>query len=143
MKLPNVEKAMEGKGDGSTAKELMKLAEKDPMSHMELELNMALEQRYQEAKEKGFEGTFDDWIKTAPIEDLRDLLADGGPLDLSGLSVGQMKAIFRSENGRDPKNIKELVRGVKMYLKNMDLKGMPFKKDGGLISSYKANLRKP
>ena len=25
MKLPNVEKAMEGKGDGSTAKELMKL----------------------------------------------------------------------------------------------------------------------
>ena len=28
-------------------------------------------------------------------------------------------------------------------LKNMDLKGMPFKKDGGLISSYKANLRKP
>ena len=34
MKLPNVEKAMEGKGDGSTAKELMKLAEKDPMSHM-------------------------------------------------------------------------------------------------------------
>ena len=68
MKLPNVEKAMEGKGDGSTAKELMKLAEKDPMSHMELELNMALEQRYQEAKEKGFEGTFDDWIKTAPID---------------------------------------------------------------------------
>jgi hypothetical protein len=52
MKLPNVEKAMEGKGDGSTAKELMKLAEKDPMSHMELELNMALEQRYQEEKKK-------------------------------------------------------------------------------------------
>ena len=95
------------------------------------------------SKEKGFEGTFDEWIRTAPIDELRDLLADGGPVDLSGLSVGEMKAIFRSENGRDPKNIKELVRGVKMYLKNMDLKGMPFKKDGGLISSYKANLRKP
>jgi len=66
MKLPNVERPLEAKGDGSTAKELMKLAEKDPMSHMELELNMALEQRYQEAKEKGFEGTFDEWIRTAP-----------------------------------------------------------------------------
>ena len=39
------------------------------------------------------------------------------------------------------KKHKELVRGVKMYLKNMDLKGMPFKKDGGLISSYKTNLK--
>ena len=44
MKINNVEKAIEGRGDGSTKKELMKLAEKDPMSHMELELNMALEQ---------------------------------------------------------------------------------------------------
>ena len=25
----------------------------------------------------------------------------------------------------------------------VNVKGMPFKKDGGLISSYKANLRKP
>ena len=42
MKINNVEKAIEGRGDGSTKKELMKLAEKDPMSHIELELNMAL-----------------------------------------------------------------------------------------------------
>jgi hypothetical protein len=42
------------------------------------------------------------------------------------MSPGQMKAIFISENGREPKNAKELVRGVKMYLKNMDIKGVPF-----------------
>ena len=54
-----------------------------------------------------------------------------------------MKAIFRSENGRDAKSVKELIKGVKMYFKNMDLKGMPYKADGGLITSYKANLRKP
>ena len=38
MKIPNVEKAIEGRSDGSTAKELMKLAEKDPMTNIELEL---------------------------------------------------------------------------------------------------------
>ena len=67
-------------------------------------------------------------------------MADGGPVDLSGLSWRD-ESIFRSENGRDPKS-KRLVRGVKMYLKNMDLKGMPFKKMVVLFL-HKANLRKP
>ena len=127
MKIPNVEKALEGRSDGSTAKELMKLAEKDPMHHIELELSDALKRAYEEAKENGFKGSMEDYIKTAPLDELKSLaMAGGGPVDFSSMSPGQMKAIFISENGREPKSAKELVRGVKMYLKNMDIKGVPF-----------------
>ena len=127
MKINNVEKAMEGRSDGSTAKKLMELADKDPVHHIELELTNALERAYEEAKEKGFKGSMEDFIKTAPLDELKSLaMAGGGPVDFSSMSPGQMKAIFISENGREPKSAKELVRGVKMYLKNMDIKGVPF-----------------
>jgi hypothetical protein len=128
MKINNVEKAMEGRSDGSTAKEIMKLAEaNDPMHHIELELSNALKRAYEEAKENGFKGSMEDYIKTAPLDELKSLaMAGGGSVDFSSMSPGQMKAIFISENGREPKSAKELVRGVKMYLKNMDIKGVPF-----------------
>ena len=128
MKINNVEKAMEGKGDGSTARILNKLAAaKDPVHHIELELSNALERAYEEAKENGFKGSMEDYIKTAPLDELKSIgMAGGGSVDFSSMSPGQMKAIFISENGREPKNVKELVRGVKMYLKNMDIKGLPF-----------------
>ena len=128
MKINNVEKAMEGKGDGSTARILNKLAEaKDPMHHIELELSNALKRAYEEAKKNGFKGSMEDYIKTAPLDELKSLaMAGGGSVDFSSMSPGQMKAIFISENGREPKSAKELVRGVKMYLKNMDIKGVPF-----------------
>ena len=71
MKIPNVEKALEGRSDGSTAKELMKLAEKDPMHHIELELSDALKRAYEEAKENGFEGTITDYINRTPVEELK------------------------------------------------------------------------
>ena len=128
MKINNVEKAMEGKGDGSTARILNKLAEaNDPMHHIELELSNALKRAYEEAKENGFKGSMEDYIKNAPLDELKSLaMAGGGSVDFSSMSPGQMKAIFISENGREPKSAKELVRGVKMYLKNMDIKGVPF-----------------
>ena len=127
MKINNVEKAMEGRSDGSTAKEIMKLAEKDPVHHIELELSNAIERAYEEAQENGFKGSIEEYIKTAPLDELKSLaMAGGGSVDFSSMSPGQMKAIFISENGREPKNVKELVRGVKMYLKNMDIKGLPF-----------------
>ncbi len=128
MKINNVEKAMEGRSDGSTAKEIMKLAEaNDPMHHIELELSNALKRAYEEAKENGFKGSMEDYIKNAPLDELKSLaMAGGGSVDFSSMSPGQMKAIFISENGREPKSAKELVRGVKMYLKNMDIKGVPF-----------------
>ncbi len=127
MKINNVEKAMEGRSDGSTAKEIMKLAEKDPVHHIELELTNAIKRAYEEAKENGFKGSIEDYIKTAPLNELKSLaMSNGGSVDLSSMSPGQMKAIFISENGREPKNARELVRGVKLYLKNMDIKGVPF-----------------
>ena len=127
MKINNVEKAMEGRSDGSTAKEIMKLAEKDPVHHIELELTNAIKRAYEEAKENGFKGSIEDYIKTAPLNELKSLaMSNGGSVDLSSMSPGQMKAIFISENGREPKNARELVRGVKLYLKNMYIKGVPF-----------------
>ena len=127
MKNNSIEKALEGRSDGSTAKELMKLAEKDPMHHIELELSDALKRAYEEAKENGFEGTITDYIKKTPVKELKKIaMSNGGSVDFSSMSPGQMKAIFISENGREPKSAKELVRGVKLYLKNMDIKGVPF-----------------
>ena len=128
MKINNVEKKLEGRSDGSTARILNKLAEaKDPMHHIELELSSTLKQAYEEAKEGGFKGSFTDWLNSTPVDELKSLaLSNGGSVDFSSMSPGQMKAIFISENGREPKSAKELVRGVKLYLKNMDIKGVPF-----------------
>ena len=138
---------VESRKDQMDSKGLMQLAKrvKDPMEHIDLELYSRFEEAHDKAVKKGYKGNLEQFIKEVPISELRDLTgyADGGPVDFSGLDIPTMKAIFRSENGRDAKSVKELIKGVKMYFKNMDLKGMPYKADGGLITSYKANLRKP
>ena len=125
--MNNIDKALEGRGDLSEKDSLLKLAEKDPFHNIELELTAAIEEAYEEAKKDGFKGTVTDWLKATPVSELKKLaLRDGGPVDFSNMDVGTLKAIFRSENGRDPKSTKELIRGVKMYFKNMDLKGMNY-----------------
>ena len=137
MKIPNIEKAMPGTSDGSTAKELIKLGEKekekkqlvdkDPMTHMDLEMMGNIERSYEEAVEKGFSGTMEQYIESLSLEGLREIaLSQGGSVDFTNMSPGQMKAIFVSENGYSPRTPKELVRGVKMYLKNLDIQGLPF-----------------
>ena len=137
MKIPNIEKAMPGTSDGSTAKELIKLgekekekeqlADKDPMTHMDLEMMGNIERGYEEAVEKGFSGTMEEYIESLSLEGLREIaLSQGGSVDFTNMSPGQMKAIFVSENGYSPRTPKELVRGVKMYLKNLDIQGLPF-----------------
>ena len=137
MKIPNIEKAMPGTSDGSTAKELIKLgekekerkqtADKDPMTHMDLEMMGNIERNYEEAVEKGFSGTMEEYIESLSLEGLREIaLSQGGSVDFTNMSPGQMKAIFVSENGYSPRTPKELVRGVKMYLKNLDIQGLPF-----------------
>src|SRR5210317_1318494 len=111
MRTNNIEKRLEGRADGSTAKELIKLAEKDPVHHIDLELSSALERAYEEAKQNSFKGSMEDFIKTAPIEELKALaMSKGGSVDFSSMSPGQMKAIFISENGYAPRTPKELVR---------------------------------
>ena len=55
------------------------LAEADPMSHMETELTMAIQEAYEKAVKEGFTGTITDWIKTAPIDEVKKInLAEGG-----------------------------------------------------------------
>ncbi len=137
---------VESRKDQMDKKGLMQLAQlDDPLENIDLELMNRFKEAHDKAVRKGYKGTLEQYVKEVPISELRELsgFADGGPVDFSGLDIPTMKAIFRSENGRDAKSVKELIKGVKMYFKNMDLKGMPFKADGGLISSYKANLRKP
>ena len=135
MKINNVEKRLEGKSDGSTARLLNKLAEaknikvaeKDPMTHMDLELMGNITQSYKEAVDNGFKGDMNEYINSLSLEALREIaLSNGGSVDFTSMSPGQMKAIFISENGYSPRTPKELVRGVKMYLKNLDIQGIPF-----------------
>ena len=126
----NIDKKLETRSDGKAAKELLQLAkqEADPMEHIDLELMNALERAFNQAKDSGFTGSFNDWLYSTPIEDLKEIgkFKDGGLVDFSKLNPSHMKAIFISENGYEPKSLKELHRGVKMYLKGLDIEGVPF-----------------
>ena len=56
-----------------------KVAEADPMTHMELELMQNLEGGFKEAIKNGFKGTFDEYLDTLSEDDLKTLfLAQGG-----------------------------------------------------------------
>ena len=50
MPVNNVDKRMEGKGT-------MKVAEKDPLTHIDLELMDNMKRVFDEAKKEGFKGT--------------------------------------------------------------------------------------
>ena len=70
------------------------VASADPMAHMELELTNALQEAYERAVLDGFKGTISDWIKTAPIDEIKKInLKDGGPV---------------SNKPREPKAVKKL-----------------------------------
>ena len=57
------------------------LASADPLSHMELELTSAIQDAYEKAVKEGFSGSITDWIKTAPIDEVKKInLAGGGPV---------------------------------------------------------------
>ena len=57
------------------------VATNDPMSHMEMELTTAIQEAYEKAVKEGFKGTISDWIKTAPIDEVKKInLAQGGPV---------------------------------------------------------------
>jgi len=55
------------------------VASADPMAHMELELTSAIQDAYEKAVKEGFKGSITDWIKTAPIDEVKKInLKDGG-----------------------------------------------------------------
>lgn len=127
--LDNVEKRMSAGGEQTpklNMEQFIKLADKEKIkSDIENEIIRLLDEKFQDQKKPG--ESFDEWIKRTPKEELIKLeLKDGGSVDFKGMNLADMKAIFRSENGRDAYNPRELVRGVKMYLKNLDLDGIPF-----------------
>lgn len=108
--------------------DLKQLAEKDKddlQFDLDGDINQAIINLF---KDEGKPGeTITDFIRRVPVEKLIKIaLRDGGSVDLSGYSIADMKAIFKSENGYDAKSPRELLRGVKMYLKNLDIDGIPF-----------------
>jgi hypothetical protein len=57
------------------------VASADPMAHMELELTSAIQDAYEKAVKEGFKGSITDWIKTAPIDEVKRIdLAGGGAI---------------------------------------------------------------
>ena len=58
-----------------------KMAEKDPMHHIDLELSSTLKQMFEEAKREGFTGSFDQYLDTLSMDELKRVGSkDGGPV---------------------------------------------------------------
>ena len=58
------------------------MAEKDPMHHIELELSQTLTQMFEEAKKDGFSGSFDEYLDTLSMDELRRVGSkDGGAIE--------------------------------------------------------------
>jgi len=57
------------------------VASADPMAHMELELTSVIQDAYEKAVKEGFSGSITDWIKPAPIDEVKRIdLGGGGPV---------------------------------------------------------------
>ena len=132
---------MEGRGDGKVKEELMKLASETPEEEAQMMLDMEVLQMFKEWQKKN-KGGFDDFLDDPEVKIQRINLEGGGSGDFSGYSIQDLKAMFRSEVGRNPKSPQELVIVVKRLLKGQDKDGADFN-TGGLVSTYKQGLRKP
>ena len=64
MKIQNIEKRMEGRGDGKVKEELMKLASETPEEEAQMMLDMEILQLFKEWKEKN-KGGFDEAYQIA------------------------------------------------------------------------------
>tara|TARA_Y100000004_G_scaffold191940_1_gene251639 strand:+ start:2205 stop:2585 length:381 start_codon:yes stop_codon:yes gene_type:complete len=121
--MPNL---VEAKKDRLDKNDLIKLA-KDPQLDQDLEVISLLKQMYDEAVKNGFKGTLSEFTKSVPLSVLkRAKLNSGGLVDFSGMSADDLKVIFRSIMGRNPKDTKELIRVIRLDMKAMDDKGVPY-----------------
>ena len=58
-----------------------KMAEKDPLHNIDLELSSTLKQMFEEAKNDGFSGSFDEYLDTLSMDELKRVGSkDGGPV---------------------------------------------------------------
>ena len=121
MPVNNIDKAMVGKGE-------MKVAEKDPMTHIDLELMDNMKRVFDEAKKEGFKGTFKDFLDTLSEEDLKTLfLADGGPVKTKIKQPKEVKKINLSQYFEPGKLVASMTSEEKSQAKallNRMLKGV-------------------
>ena len=54
------------------------VAEKDPMHHIDLELTGTLKQMFEEAKQEGFSGSFNEYLDSLSLEELKSVGAKNG-----------------------------------------------------------------
>ena len=121
MPVNNIDKAMVGKGE-------MKVAEKDPMTHIDLELMDNMKRVFDEARKEGFKGTFKDFLDTLSEEDLKTLfLADGGPVKAKIKQPKEVKKINLSQYFEPGKLVASMTSEEKSQAKallNRMLKGV-------------------
>ena len=53
-------------------------ADKDPLHHIELELTGTLKQMFEEAKQEGFNGSFNEYLDSLSLEELKSVGAKNG-----------------------------------------------------------------
>ena len=121
MPVNNIDKAMVGKGE-------MKVAEKDPLTHIDLELMDNMKRVFDEAKKEGFKGTFKDFLDTLSEEDLKTLfLSDGGPVKAKIKQPKEVKKINLSQYFEPGKLVASMTSEEKSQAKallNRMLKGV-------------------
>jgi len=100
----------------------IEIVSETPTEEFELDLRQILSE-WPTYKKLNPGKTYDDFLEE---NGLLLSLSNGGIVDLSGSKLEDLKATFRSLMGREPKNAKELIRIIKLDLKGMDSKGVPY-----------------
>ena len=112
MPVNNVDKRMEGKGT-------MKVAEKDPLTHIDLELMDNMKRVFDEAKKEGFKGTFKDFLDTLSEEDLKTLFLEKGGLVAKVKEPNAVKKINIAEYFAPGKTVSSLTDNERAQIKAM------------------------
>ena len=112
MPVNNVDKRMEGKGT-------MKVAEKDPLTHIDLELMDNMKRVFDEAKKEGFKGTFKDFLDTLSEEDLNTLFLEKGGLVAKVKEPIAVKKINIAEYFAPGKTVSSLTDNERAQIKAM------------------------
>ena len=103
-------------------KQFIKLASESPTEEFELDLRQILSE-WPNYKKLNPSKSYDDFLEE---HGLLLKLSDGGVVDLSGAKLDDLKTTFRSLMGRDPRSARELIRVIKLDMKGMDVRGIPY-----------------
>ena len=101
----------------------IEIASESPGEEFEVDLRQILAE-WPTYKKLNPSKTYDDFLEENGL--LLSLSNGGSVVDLSGSKLDDLKATFRSLMGREPKSAKELIRIIKLDLKGMDAKGVPY-----------------